>query len=352
MLNSFFSVIVLTGGPSRPHLTAKCIDSINSQSFPNIQKILVNNGRLHEDFNLILNPYQNDSIYNNPSRLQDWEVIHFKDSKFDPDDHTSIWEAPGIAAMKIAKGKYSFFINDDDFLDTNFFLQMHNSFLKYPAATTAFGLPINYQIDKQTLIYPVKGSWEKRPEYEDGINVSYNWLKYDPTYHPNPGFSFICETEKVKRVEKTFFSGGFPDISPLIQIVPFGMTIFNKNALMYLGRHEKQQRHDWDNEHKLNLKYKKSFEKMLNLNLEALDNLSNKNSKLEKLVKNYFMFALVESSFYVFYDFIFKKISMKETNISTSVAFKHFSILLKRPKFFLINLYNEFRKVKFIKNYF
>jgi hypothetical protein len=75
MVTNSFSVVVLTGGPSRPNLTAKCIDSINNQTYKDIQKILVNNARPADEMDQI-SSY--DLGYKNTielSRLSDWEII-------------------------------------------------------------------------------------------------------------------------------------------------------------------------------------------------------------------------------------------------------------------------------------
>jgi hypothetical protein len=349
IMANLFSVVVLTGGPSRPHLTSKCLDSINFQKYENIQKILINNGRPADQL-LEISMFDPDpSVADNKNRLLDWEVLTLKDSTFDPLDYTSIWKVPGILAMTKVKGDYLFCINDDDYLDENFFLNMSISLSKYPDAISAFGLPLSYKVESGEVISPINGSWVDRPEYEDGIRVSYNWLKYDRSYHPNPGFSFVVKTEKVRQIQDMFFSGGFPDITALIQVVPFGKTIFNKSALMYLGRHGMQQRNDWDNENKYGITYKKGFADMLTINMQALHVLKNGNRKLEKLVKYFFAYNLVESSFYVFYDQFKNFLVRKDNSLTFRILYKHIEILLIHPIITIRIMLRELRNMRILK---
>jgi hypothetical protein len=350
-MSELFSVVVLTGGPPRSQLSAKCIDSINSQSYQNIQKILVNNGRPSTEMTQIIEFKSIDVVNEAENRLQNWEVLSLKDSAFDPLDYTSIWKIPGITALNKVKGKYLFCINDDDYLDKDFFLNMSNLFLKYPDAITAFGFPLTYEVKSGKVSAPKFGSWVNRPEYEDGINVSLNWLKFDRSYHPNPGFSFVVQTKYVRPIQEMFFSGGFPDITALIQIVPFGKTIFNKNALMYLGRHERQQRNDWDEENRQLFTYQKAFTDMLAINLKALHKVRNTNIKLERLVKYYFIYSTVEAAFYAIYPKPYIFFLSRNLLSKLKIFNYHLFTLLKHPLMFGKVLSKELRNIRFIKKY-
>jgi hypothetical protein len=292
-----------------------------------------------------------DVVNEAENRLQNWEVLSLKDSAFDPLDYTSIWKIPGITALNKVKGKYLFCINDDDYLDKDFFLNMSNLFLKYPDAITAFGFPLTYEVKSGKVSAPKFGSWVNRPEYEDGINVSLNWLKFDRSYHPNPGFSFVVQTKYVRPIQEMFFSGGFPDITALIQIVPFGKTIFNKNALMYLGRHERQQRNDWDEENRQLFTYQKAFTDMLAINLKALHKVRNTNIKLERLVKYYFIYSTVEAAFYAIYPKPYIFFLSRNLLSKLKIFNYHLFTLLKHPLMFGKVLSKELRNIRFIKKY-
>ncbi len=337
-MTNFFSIIVLTGGPPRPVLTAKCIESINKQSFTNIQKILVNNGRPQIELMQISKFREKTS--SDEDLLVGWEVVTLDNSAYNPDDYTSVWRLPGLSGLKIVEGKYLFCINDDDFLDKKFFEEIHASLIKYPDAITAFGFPMNYAIESGEAFPPLPGSWETRPEYEDGIIVTQNYFKFDPSYHPNPGFSFICLTEKVRPIAEYFFSGGFPDFTALIQIVPFGKTIFNRNAYMFLGMHEEQQRNTWTSENEKYLTYNKAFKDMLRINLAALDFLNVIDIKLINLVRYHFSNHLVEISFAIIWKYFWSLLVKFKQTEDLHIVFSHSQNLLKHP---MISLSLAFR---------
>ena len=348
MTNSF-SVVVLTGGSSRTNLIAKCIDSINNQTYKNIQKILINNARPVDEMNQI-SSYGLDNVNTIESnRLSDWEVISLEVSAFDPQDYTSVWKVPGILAMTKVVNKYLFCLNDDDYIDANFFQNISDSFTKYPDAITAFGFPLSYEVKSGKVSYPISGSWELRPEYEEGLTVSSKYLKYDPSYHPNPGFSFVCLTEKVRPIEEYFFSGGFPDLTALMQIVPFGKTIFNRQALMYLGRHDTQQRDSWDEENRYGMTYKRYFSKMLKINLESLRKLNNQDKTLEKLVKYYFLYVLVESSFYGIYEIVKHIIKRDKQTLTVNLVLSHLFMMIKHPIIIARVSFKEFKNIRILK---
>ncbi len=353
MKNSF-AVVVLTGGPPRFKYTAKCLESINSQSYTNIQKIIVNNGRPRNEFLKILDYSPTPTQIQDSSILNNWEIINLEINNYNPNDYSSVWKIPGTIALKKITSKYFFCINDDDFLDKDFFLHIDTLFNKYPDAISAFGLPLDFFWESEEVKLYKSKTLESRPECEDGLTLFRRAFTYEDSYHPNPGFSFVCLTEKVRPIAETFFSGGFPDYSPLIQIVPFGKTIFSKSSLMYLGRHSNQQRYTWDKENLMMNTYQRSYSDIVNINLIALNKLNKDNNFFQKIIKKYFKKVKFHMSFFILYGFVKELFTFqKNRQFSLNLKFLTFHIfcIISHPLMLLRIMLIEAGKIRVLNRF-
>ena len=273
-----FTVVVLTGGPPRPEKTKRALNSLNNQEHSNMEKILVSNGRSAKEIS---------ELYDCGALTPDWIVIEFPVNTFIRGDLGSVWRFPGAAALKVATGKYIFFQSDDDSLSMDFFSRMNALFEKHPDAVTGFGLPASWIYESETVIFPVAGAWENRPEIESGQRLLSTSL-LNQSYHPNPGFSLVCRTDLVRNSAKTIFEAGFPDWNPLFQIAVQGLTVFDRNATMFWGRHSEQDHFDWDRDNLATGSYGRIFKEIVKCNVDALAMVIPNSKKEQSLISTYF----------------------------------------------------------------
>jgi len=277
-----FTVAVLTGGNPRNFMTASAIRSINLQTHSSIQPVFINNGRSVNELKLIQKTFGSDSS------LSNWEVIDMGTNTYDPKDLTSVWGKPGEIFLSKIKGDFVFIQNDDDFLDKEFFKLIDLKFTKYPEAITAFGQVFKWDWNINSVIQS-DNNYYGRPELENGLDL-FNKVYKDKNegYIYNPGISPVCKSEMVKSSGKHFFSGGLPDFPPLMQIVPYGLTIFEKNARIFYGFHTGQQRRDWDKKNMMTGIYYKDLGKFANHNIAGAKKCGPITRHHRKTIENFF----------------------------------------------------------------
>jgi hypothetical protein len=324
-----FSVVVLTGGPSRTEMTARAIQSINTQSFGSIQRILINNGRSKEELNEI------ETFFGIQSSLQDWEIIQLGRNSYNPEDLTSLWGIPGEAVIDLLVGEFTFIQNDDDFLSQDFFERIDENFRKHPQALTAFGLAIDWNWETLTASEREYGSWVDRPLIESGQKLFTRVHSgHNSSYNINPGFSYVCRTDYVKRAGSNFFRGGAPDYPSLLQIVPAGDTIFDSKAFMYLGRHANQQRNEWQQRQATEGIYYKGQEAFKRINLEGAAKTKTLTRENKASITKYFdecmTDAAIDSLIFIYQNWT----KLKGWEVSMArIILKHLGVVAKNPIF-------------------
>jgi len=287
-----FSVVVLTGGKPRHHMTAQAIKSINSQSFKSIQRILINNGRDENELQKI------ESNLGKSSSLRGWEIINMEVNSYNPKDLASVWGPTGQAVIGSIKGEFTFLQNDDDFLAEDFFELIDLDFNNYPTAHTAIGQVHTWNWDTNSADLNFSSKLDNRPIIESGQKLFEKIINLqDYEYANNPGISHVCRTKLIKMANKHFFQGGLPDYPALMQIVPVGNTIFNKNAKIYYGRHIDQQRHDWNLSNTLNGYYYSGLKRFKEHNLEGAKLTGTLTSYNRNSIKYYFKYIQVNNAF-------------------------------------------------------
>jgi hypothetical protein len=345
-----FTVAIFSGGSPRPEMTSKALKSINEQTFPDIEKIFINGGRHESELNYLKNLGVLTS---------DWFVINFPIPIFD----VSLVEAAYCIYVKSAlastSGEFFFGMNDDDHLAEDFFERMDKLFSKHPNAISGIGIMNRYFHSDSRIVPAPHGNdmyqdWRCRPEVEDGINLFREiYLHRNYFYNPNPGFAFVCKTEKIREVESSYlFGAGYPDNSCLIQVVSRGETIFDANAHMYWGRHENQEHFKYDARHYWNCSYKKLFNTIALTNIEFMKIFHPSLSKERKALKRYFKFQLIDSSLDALSTYLARK-KLTRTNSRILPEFnsinkkfpmvKHILILFNSPHYVLKRIQKKLR---------
>jgi hypothetical protein len=324
-----FSVVILTGGPARPEMTARSIQSINTQSFGSIQRILINNGRSKEELEEI------EAIWGIESNLKDWEILEVGKNSYNPDDLTSLWGIPGEGIMDSLLGEFTFIQNDDDFLSKDFFERIDGHFNKYPQALTAFGLAIDWNWETLTSKEPECGNWVSRPLIENGQELFTKvYSGKNSSYNLNPGFSYVCRTDFVKQAGANFFRGGAPDYPSLMQIVPAGDTIFDSEARMFLGRHASQQRHEWQQRQAVEGIYYRGHEDFKRNNLAGAAKTQTLTKENRASIIRYFDECMVDASIDSLLFIFQNRKSLKQSEVSLpKMILKHLGIARKKPIF-------------------
>jgi hypothetical protein len=332
-----FSAAIFTGGPVRLAMTAKSINSLNQQTYPHIQKILVNGDGNNSKINELVSEGVN---------LEGWDIIDFPIDTFVRKEFYSLHRWPGQAALLRSTGDFFYTMNDDDFLANDFFYRMANLFEKYPEAVTGIGLPASYlhETDEYIFLKNRSGDWNNRPEYESGLDLyRKSYAEIEQYYNPNIGFQFVSKTSMVRDVATTFFStGGFPNFS-WQYVAARGGTVFDPKALMYWGRHSGEEHNDKDFDHCYHGIYKILWKDFVKSNDAFFDKYFPNSTKDKKILKRYFERLFVQYSVSMLLDFLSlgkrlrrEKVSYKfqekeqEANLRFPV-FLHLGILAKRP---------------------
>jgi glycosyltransferase involved in cell wall biosynthesis len=333
-----FSVAVLSGElRSRIPMTVKCINSINDQSYNNIEKILVNGGSP---------PHQTEELRRLGVDISDWKILDFPIDTMDSDNNWNMHRWTGAAALHASTKEFFFALNDDDFLSSNFFERIAALFVKYPSAGSAMGLKVNYNYDSGKYgeaTHPKNLHGQLRPLIEPGLNlVRELFFKNNLGYGPSIGFQPVCRTEMVRQAGlKFFYEGFYPDCSPYFQVVARSDTIFDVDALMYWGVHAKQDQWKWFTKNYWFCHHETVYKNFAKNNIETFRKFMPNNNRDAKKIDKYFKKRIVGMSLFSithkysltkFFKKSAVKISIKKPQLDVSFPlFKHLSIIAKRP---------------------
>lgn len=279
-VKSYFdcTVVVVSGGKPRTELTIETLNCINSQKLKPREKIFINHGHTESIMK---------EIADSQELTNDWKIINFPINTYDSTDLNSLFRFIGPASLDVATSEYIFYIADDDKIEEKFFEKMSALLEGIPGVIAASGLVVGLS-DNETLIYPPKGSWDSRQRYEQGITVFRSIFKPDELFQPNPGHSYVIKRSALNEVRSSIFNLGFPDITPLFQIIPKGIFAFDKEALMLRKNHIYQIHNEWDEKNtQINL-YIPYYKKMSRDNIEVLKGIKDITKSDLKLAKNYF----------------------------------------------------------------
>lgn len=332
------TVVVVSGGKPRTDLTIETLNCINSQKLKPREKIFINHGHTESVMK---------KISDSQELTSDWKIITFPINTYDPTDPFSLYKFIGPVSLDAATSKYIFYIADDDKIHINFFDRMAVLINDKPEVIVAAGLAVGLG-DNGNLIYPPKGSWDSRQKYEQGATVFRNIYKPDELFQPNPGHSYIIRRSLLEDVRSTVFTLGFPDLTPLFQIIPRGLFAFDKEALMLRKIHNDQIHNEWDRKNNEVNFYFNNYKKMLKINLEVLKRIEGVDKADLKLAKNYYKRLTTRSCWFSIKNLVPDLNSNNET-FKTPFQFKikYCLYMLKTPLYSLRLVFKPGRLKKF-----
>lgn len=333
------TVVVVSGGKPRIDLTVHTLKSINNQKLQPKEKIFINHGHTENTMQKISDSKELNS---------GWKIIGFPINTYDPNDPSSLYKYIGPASLDASTSDYIFFIADDDLVGVDFFERMSKLITNNTDVIVATGLAVELN-EEGSIVYPPKGSWEKRDKYEHGISVYRNIYRPDELYQPNPGHSYIIKRRLLLETRDTIFTFGFPDLTPLFQIIPRGIFAYDKKALMLRKLHNNQIHNEWDRRNtELNF-YLPHYKKMLELNLGVMKTIQGLHKEDLKLGKRYFQ-RLATRSCWLAINNVVPDIDSNYQTLKTPfwTKMKYFSHMIKTPMYSFRMIFQPGRIKKFL----
>lgn len=210
----------------RPKMLKNAVTHILQQSYKNIELIIVNNGATKETIDYIENVIKTDT------RIK---VVNFKENQFSWDDPQKLVRICFNAGLDVCEGDLVFYQSDDDWVEFDFIERMVKLFINNDQCITAIGRVANAKPSGEIInYYPIVD----RPTYVEGLDLSIDFItKKNCINQENPGHSFVIKRDILNRY------GRFQDTfekQQILGIVPFGISGFDPEALMYWGRHDIQ----------------------------------------------------------------------------------------------------------------
>ena len=251
------SVIITTHSEQRLPRLKNILDGLASQTYPHVEVVVVGNGvtRLEHSY---LNMWANDA--------ENRKFLPFSDNAWSWSDHSTIGRLRYRAGIQHSSGDLIFCQSDDDFVACDFFERIVNLFETNTDCMTAIGLPVDYYYEDNRVILPKDGGWCRRPRFMHGKDLVLNWIE-DRSFHPNPGFCFVCRRSLFVEAGEDIWYGY--DTSILLSLVPKGITGFDPEALMYWGRCKDQAHIELDDCHYQKLVYVEQLRKRNQLMLNV-----------------------------------------------------------------------------------
>ena len=329
-------MVVISGGKPRLDLTIQTLKSVNGQSLKPKEKIFINHGHTQKIMELLFDSEQIGD---------DWKIISFPINTYDPKNLDSLFKFTGPASLDAATSNYIFYIADDDQISLDFFERMSNLINGELDVTMATGLAVS--LDKNnSLIYPPAGSWSTREKYQRGIEVFRNIFKPDELYQPNPGHSYIIKRSILEEVRSTIFTFGFPDLTPLFQILPKGLFAFDKDAHMLRRNHIHQIHNDWDKQNNNSNSYILQFKRMAEININVMKNSKKVGKRDLALAKKYFKKQITRACWFSIKDTV-PDLGYSKTKLRTNLRLKLiYAIYMLRTPVYSLRLVIQPGKIK------
>ncbi len=222
---------IITLAYNRLDYTRQSLEAMRSQTYKDLEIIVVNNGATSEIIDYLINVKASDNRV---------KIVHFKENQFWDNGDQIMLRVCCNAALKEATGEYIFYQSDDDLMANDYVEKMVKLFGDNPDCTSAAGIIKHIDAQGQMLD---KGSRtvNYRPRYMPGHLLVLNTLckgEYgNEVMFSAPGTVFTFKREDLVK------AGGYHEsmeFSQLYGVVPFGTTGFDEAAILYWRRHKDQ----------------------------------------------------------------------------------------------------------------
>jgi glycosyltransferase involved in cell wall biosynthesis len=203
----------------------EAVSAFRAQTYSNIEIIIVNNGATPETISYLR------ELGKEEPRVK---FVHFETNQFSWEDHGLQIRVAYNAGLRAATGELVFHQGDDDWVATDYVERMVRLFEENPECTTAIGRCVNALPDGTFGPNPPA----TRPRYMPGHELALdNLTGSKKTRQSNPGYCFVMKRDELE------LNGGFNatyEIAQMFGIVPFGVTGYDPDAIIYWRRHEDQ----------------------------------------------------------------------------------------------------------------
>jgi len=213
-------------------LIKQAIQSVLSQSYCNVELVLIDNGAESDISSYIKHIYDN---YNNTS------IIKFNENQFSWKDTQRTVVICWNAGVLHAKGEIVGHLNYDDMISKNFCSRMARLFIENNNCITAGPLPISIDIDGNFTdenFNKLLESSNCRPRYIDGKELAIDYITGNPKrYFGSPGG--VLFTKKDVLIQY----GGFDrasDTTQIIKLAIHGESGFDPKAKLFWRHHDGQ----------------------------------------------------------------------------------------------------------------
>ncbi len=209
----------------RPAMLREAVSAFRAQTYDNIEIVIVNNGATPETVSYLLELEKEE---------QRVKLVHFETNQFS-------WEDIGVsirvaynAGLRAAKGELVSHQDDDDWVASDYIERMVRLFEENSECTTAIGRCVSALPDGTFSPNPPA----KRPRYMPGHELALDNAAGSKKFRQtNPGYCFVMKRDLLE------LNGGFHESyesQQMFAIVPFGITGYDPEAIIYWRRHELQ----------------------------------------------------------------------------------------------------------------
>jgi len=212
---------------NRPALLKESVGALLSQTYKNLEIILINNGGTGETVEYL------NEVAAADARVR---LMHYQENQWSLDDPHKYIRVCLNEALREATGDYIWFNADDDFIADDYLEKMVALFRGNPECTTAAGIQVVIDIDGN-LTEPGPRTTNFRPRYMPGHELALRTLRGDRKVFGSRGSTFTIKRDVLVQ------AGGY-HVSLLeaerYGIVPFGVTGFDETTVFYSRQHAGQ----------------------------------------------------------------------------------------------------------------